>query len=203
MSIAVQSPSETVSLIAPGRPNDNKADLHDFPFTSLEFWGEHSVSSLSNKWHLAVQDLINDNKNGKLETLELYIYGTTDDCSVITETTTQVYKEQSYEDDPSKPIPAPNPDPSPDDPDEEDNGDGNVWDKIHSIHDFLVLLLDWDVIRTLLIVATICILVGLIICIIMAQVVKMQIRTFASSRRETTDQIWTELIEDGDMPITV
>ncbi len=67
----IESPSGTQTL-AEVRPNDDNADFTDYTFTSPHFWGEGAAGT----WKAGVVDIVDNDKNGRLVSAKLRIYGT-------------------------------------------------------------------------------------------------------------------------------
>jgi len=77
--MAVVSPSGTVSVLAPGRGRDY-GSLDQFPFTSVEFWGEPTVATrangaTSNLWTVILYDKVSDITVSTLDYLQFSVYG--------------------------------------------------------------------------------------------------------------------------------
>lgn len=74
--IAVESPSGTVSVLASGRSRDS-GTFKNFPFTSVEFWGEPSIFQQEKigNWKIIVYDNTKDLIISTLSSLQIVLYG--------------------------------------------------------------------------------------------------------------------------------
>jgi len=91
--VAVQGPSGTSSVLAPGRPKDLSTDLsEDASFMSVQFWGESSTGN----WTIALSSV---HQVGLIHNLRLDVYGSPVNCSLPVDPDTPV-------DPPTPPIPA-------------------------------------------------------------------------------------------------
>eukprot|EP00761_Pharyngomonas_kirbyi_P009373 gb/GECH01009389.1/.p1 GENE.gb/GECH01009389.1/~~gb/GECH01009389.1/.p1 ORF type:complete len:689 (+),score=115.93 gb/GECH01009389.1/:1-2067(+) len=68
--ISVESPSGTLSMLAPGRSHDWYSDMV-WTFSSVELWGEHAQG----EWKVTIHDKMDDQSQGTLNSIRLGVYG--------------------------------------------------------------------------------------------------------------------------------